>query len=81
MMSYEKIDQRFLDALKDYKVGAPVPAKPAEGASWAPRTVDEMKADGVVGIYTTRERLADSKIMVLTGWLEPDKALGVVFTE
>lgn len=73
---YDKVDQGFLDALEDYKVGEPIPAKPVEGASWTPRTVEQMKADGVVGIYTTLERLNDPKVKARTGWQNPGRLLG-----
>ena len=75
---YDKIDQGFLDVLADYKVGEPVPAEPEEGVPWVPLTVDEMKAGGVVGIYTTRERLVDNKVKARTGWQDPDEILGRV---
>lgn len=73
---YDKVDQGFLDALEDFKVGAPVPADPVEGAGWVPLTPDELKAAGIVGIYTTAERLGDPKVKARTGWQNPGRLLG-----
>ena len=79
MKPYSETDARFLVILADYREGEPAPAKPVDGAEWTPRTVEEMKADGVVGIYTTLERLQDSRVRACTGWLEPREVLGVVW--
>src|SRR5688572_33314020 len=43
---FDPIDERFLDAISDYKVGPPVKTKNSKPVEW-------LAEHGIVGIYTT----------------------------
>lgn len=59
---FAPVDQGFLDVLADYKVGMPV--RTSERV-WP---VEVLRAQDVVGIYTTRSALDQDKVIVRTGW-------------
>lgn len=61
-------DQAFLDAIADYKLGAPI-ASPV-------KTAEAIAADGYVGIYTTLENLKKPEVRAKSGWFNPERVLG-----
>lgn len=56
----DKVDQAFLNILADYRIGPPI-ATPVRG-------VEDMIKDGVFGVYTTKEAMANPQVMKLTGF-------------
>lgn len=69
-------DQTFLDKLGDYRISEPVQAPDDPGGIIRSRTVAELKALDIVGIYTTIEALLSPGVRQLTGWT--DATLGPV---
>jgi len=65
---FDKIDQAFLDKLKDYRVGPPIPAEPDPMGKTPVRSLDELKALNIVGIYTTIEALMTPEAQKAHGW-------------
>lgn len=53
-------DGAFLDTLKDYKLGPPVPT--------SQRDMPELVLRGVMGVYTTEERVMSKEVQSLTGF-------------
>lgn len=72
----EFVDMEMLMLLGDYRFGEPVPAKAPDDMSFKPQTLTELKAAGIVGLYTTEEALRVPAVRTRTGWLEPEKVLG-----
>lgn len=72
---FDVADLGLLSALDDYRIGSPVQAKPKDGQPTLPIT--ELQRMGVVGLYTTREALMSDVVRAKTGWLKPERELGV----
>lgn len=69
---FAPVDQGFLEALGDYRVGLPVRTS---DRVWP---VDVLRGRDVVGIYTTREALDQKRVLERTGWPKGMR-LGVEF--
>lgn len=78
---YDAIDTKFLDVLGDYREGPPVRPTVPDPINFPPKTVEELIADNIVGIYSTVEALNTKRVKDLTGWLAPHKMLGDVLAE
>ncbi len=78
---FDTVDREFLDDLADWKEGPPVPVKPKPGLSFVPKTLDELVAGGVVGIYTTAEALSKPSVKKRTAWDKPMLILGQEFPQ
>jgi len=73
---FDRSDLSLLAVLTDYRFGDPVPAK-----SEAALSIEQLRARGIVGLYTTMEVLSDPLVKRATGWLEPEKVLGPEWKE
>ena len=65
---FDRVDLEFLSLLSDYRIGDPVPARAREGGDGTPLTLQELNAQGIVGLYTTDEALSVPEIKRKTGW-------------
>lgn len=63
---YSDTDQRFLDALEDYKVGQPVEAKRPPGEQVTP--YKQLRENHIIGIYTTEAALKKPAVKKIIGW-------------
>jgi hypothetical protein len=64
----DPVDQSFLDALSDFKLGDPIPVKPNELSSGTPLTLEELREKGIVGLYTTDAALEKPEVRRKIGW-------------
>lgn len=60
---YSPVDENFLFALSDYKIGPPTPSKRKTALSF-----DDLVNSGIVGVYTTEQQINRPEIKKLTGW-------------
>lgn len=56
----DKVDGNFLNVLEDYRIGAPQPT--------AVKTRAAMQAEGVFGVYATRETMNKPSVLKLSGF-------------
>lgn len=78
---YDELDTNFLSVLGDYREGPPVPPTEAPLFGTSIKTVDELIADDVTGIYSTLEAVSSPALKRLTGWMVPEKILGTELPE
>lgn len=78
---YDPVDTKFLDVLADYREGPPARPTVPDPINYPPKTVEELIAANIVGIYATVEAVSARPIKTLTGWLAPHKMLGDVLQE
>lgn len=78
---YDDLDTQFLAVLGDYREGPPVPPTEAALFGTTIKTVDELTADNVTGIYSTLEAVSSPALKRLTGWMVPEKILGAELPE
>lgn len=60
---FDAVDQQILDAAGDYLIGDPI-----KGHGPFPRSVEELRAAGVVGIYIKADAFRNKRFRALTGW-------------
>lgn len=72
---FDRVDSNFLNVLKTYKIGDPIEAEPDPAGKIAVTPLDQLKAGGFVGIYTTIEAIMTPSARQLLGWT--DTTLGL----